>query len=67
MSLVVQYRTSDIQSERSRVVRELSRSGSGDGALHESFFVDDPKRFTRPKFGWVNALFDQTFRLTSET
>lgn len=67
MSLVVEYRTSNVQSERTRVVRELSRSGAGDGALHESFYVDDPKRFTRPKFGWVNALFDQTFRLASES
>jgi meiotically up-regulated gene 157 (Mug157) protein len=61
MSLVVEYRTSDVAAERTRVVGELSRSTAGDGALHESFDVNDPKRFTRMKFGWVNALFDQTF------
>lgn len=61
MSLVVQYRTSAGDAERKTVVRELARSQAGDGALHESFDVNDPKRFTRPKFGWVNALFEQTF------
>jgi hypothetical protein len=62
MSLVVEYRTSAEDSDRKRIVRELSRSDAGDGALHESFDVNDPRRFTRVKFGWVNALFDQTFR-----
>jgi meiotically up-regulated gene 157 (Mug157) protein len=62
MSLVVEYRTSAADSERNRVVSELSRTEAGDGVLHESFDVNDPKRFTRPKFGWVNALFEQTFR-----
>jgi meiotically up-regulated gene 157 (Mug157) protein len=62
MSLVVEYRTSAYDSDRNRIVHELSRSDSGDGALHESFDVNDPKRFTRERFGWVNALFQQTFK-----
>jgi meiotically up-regulated gene 157 (Mug157) protein len=62
MSLVVEYRTSAYDADRRRIVHELSRSDAGDGALHESFDVNDPKRFTRARFGWVNALFEQTFR-----
>jgi len=62
MSLVVEYRTSAYDSDRRRIVHELSRSNAGDGALHESFDVNDPKRFTRARFGWVNALFEQTFK-----
>jgi uncharacterized protein len=62
MSLVVQYRTADGEPERGKVIRELVDSESGDGALHESFDVNDPKRYTRERFGWVNALFEQTFR-----
>ena len=62
MSLVVEYRTSAYDSDRRRIVHELSRSNAGDGALHESFYVNDPKRFTRERFGWVNALFEQTFK-----
>ena len=61
MSLVVQYRTAADEPERGKVVRELVNSESGDGALHESFDVNDPKRYTRERFGWVNALFEQTF------
>jgi meiotically up-regulated gene 157 (Mug157) protein len=62
MSLVVQYRTSQAETERKRIVRELARTNAGDGVLHESFDVNDPKRFTRTRFGWVNALFEQTFK-----
>jgi uncharacterized protein len=61
MSLVVQYRTAASSPERGRVLRELVDSEAGDGALHESFDVNDPRRFTRERFGWVNALFEQTF------
>ena len=62
MSLVVEYRTSAYDADRRRIVHELSRSDAGDGALHESFDVNDPKKYTRERFGWVNALFEQTFR-----
>ncbi|HXN08778.1 MAG TPA: glycoside hydrolase family 125 protein [Candidatus Acidoferrales bacterium] len=61
MSLIMEYRTAAKSSEKDRIVRELALSNSGDGALHESFDVNDPHRYTRPKFGWVNALFEQTF------
>jgi uncharacterized protein len=61
MSLIMQYRTASGNVEKNRVVRALSLSNAGDGALHESFDVNDPHRYTRPKFGWVNALFEQTF------
>ncbi len=61
MSLIVEYRTAGGNRERDRVVKELALSNSGDGALHESFDVNDPRHYTRLKFGWVNALFQQTF------
>ncbi len=63
MSLVVQYRTAASDPERGRVLRELADSEAGDGALHESFDVNDPRRFTRERFGWVNALFVETFNI----
>lgn len=62
LALVVQYRTARGEHERSTVLRELAGSSIGDGALHESFDVNDPHKFTRDNFGWVNALFVQTFR-----
>ncbi|MDQ2818568.1 MAG: glycoside hydrolase family 125 protein [Candidatus Eremiobacteraeota bacterium] len=65
MSLVVQYRTASGLDERGAVIKQLAASGAGDGALHESFDANDPRRFTRSKFGWVNALFEQTFGSSS--
>ncbi len=61
MSLIMQYRTASHNTEKDRIVSELALSNAGDGALHESFDVNDPRRYTRPKFGWVNALFEETF------
>lgn len=61
MSLIVEYRTAEREDERSSMVRQLAVSHAGDGALHESFDANNPRRFTRSRFGWVNALFEQTF------
>lgn len=61
MSLIMEYRTANSRHEQQRVVSELALSNAGDGLLHESFDVNDPRRYTRPRFGWVNALFEQTF------
>ena len=48
MSLIVQYRTATGAEEKNQIVRELALSNAGDGALHESFDVNDPRRYTRP-------------------
>ena len=39
------------------MVQYLLASDPGDGHLHESFYVDQPKEFTRSNFGWPNSLF----------
>jgi len=48
---------SDIEKED--VLRELLAADPGDHLLHESFDPNDPRRFTRPDFGWPNALFSE--------
>jgi len=62
LSLVIQYRTAVSQAERDQIVQALAQSSAGDGTLHESFDVNDPHKYTRATFGWVNALFAQTFK-----
>ena len=62
LGLVVQYRTATDRGEKRAIVKALAASSTGDGTLHESFDVNDPHKYTRESFGWVNALFDQTFR-----
>ena len=61
MSLVVEYRTATRGWEQQHVLQMLADSHAGDGVLHESFDVNDPRHFTRERFGWVNALFQETF------
>ena len=51
--------TATTQSEKTDVLNQLLASDPGDHLLHESFNPDDPKQFTRPDFGWPNALFSE--------
>ncbi|WP_263384353.1 glycoside hydrolase family 125 protein [Granulicella arctica] len=49
--------TSDTEIRRSLVM--LKASSAGSGFMHESYFKDDPKRFTRTWFAWANTLFGE--------
>ena len=56
LALLAQGLTSTDPAEKAKVLSELLASDPGDGRLHESFDPNDPKKFTRPDFGWPNAL-----------
>jgi meiotically up-regulated gene 157 (Mug157) protein len=43
--------------EKADAVELLATTTGGTGLMHESFHVDDPRRFTRAWFGWANAMF----------
>ena len=64
LALIMQGMTSTSQSERQDVVNELLASDPGDHLLHESFDPNDPTKYTRPDFGWPNALFSE-YMMTS--
>lgn len=57
LSLTMQALTSDDEAERTRLAELLLRTDGGTGSMHESFHVDDSATFTRPWFGWGDALF----------
>ena len=59
LALVMQGMTATSQTERLDVVNQLLASDPGDHLLHESFDPNDPARYTRPDFGWPNALFSE--------
>ncbi|HET7814103.1 MAG TPA: glycoside hydrolase family 125 protein [Candidatus Baltobacteraceae bacterium] len=59
LALIMQGLTADSQTEKQDVLNQLLASDPGDHLLHESFDPNDPKRFTRPDFGWPNALFSE--------
>ena len=59
LALVMEGLTASSQTEKQDVLNQLLASDPGDHLLHESFDPNDPKRYTRPDFGWPNALFSE--------
>ncbi len=59
MSQMVYALTSSSDAEIRRALATLQSSTVGTGFMHESYFKDDPKQFTRPWFAWANTLFGE--------
>jgi uncharacterized protein len=56
MSQVMFALTSSSPQEIRTAVAMIKRSSAGTGFIHESYFKDDPARFTRAWFAWANTL-----------
>ena len=56
MSQVMFALTSSSPHEIRTAVAMIKRSSAGTGFIHESYFKDDPSRFTRDWFAWANTL-----------
>ena len=63
LDLLAEALTTRSRGEQRRLVDSLLASDPGDLRLHESFDPSDPKQFTRPDFGWPNALFVELVRI----
>lgn len=59
MSQIIYALTSTRDDEIRRALEMLKKSAAGFGFMHESYFKDDPKRFTRAWFAWANTLFGE--------
>jgi hypothetical protein len=59
MSQMMYAFTSTNDAEIRKALAMLKRSASGFGFMHESYFKDDPRRFTRAWFAWANTLFGE--------
>lgn len=59
LALVMQGLTSTKEDEIRRCLVTLQETHAGTGFMHESFNVNDPKKFTRPWFAWANTLFGE--------
>ena len=57
MGIIGRALTSTEDQEIRSCLEMLKRSHAGTGFMHESFNKDDPKKFTRKWFAWVNNLF----------
>jgi meiotically up-regulated gene 157 (Mug157) protein len=59
MSQIIYALTSSQDSEIRHALSMLKASAAGTGFMHESYFKDDPARFTRNWFAWANTLFGE--------
>ncbi len=64
LAQLAQGLTTKDKNEQIAALKMLLASDSGDHRLHESYLPNNPKVYTRPDFGWPNALFAE-FVLTA--
>jgi meiotically up-regulated gene 157 (Mug157) protein len=57
MSIITHAFNSDDDAEIRQCLQWLKTTHGGTGFMHESFHKDDPTKFTRTWFAWVNGLF----------
>ena len=59
MATIMQALTSENKDEINSCLEILKKSHAGTYFIHESVNVDNPKKYTRPWFGWANSLFGE--------
>ncbi|MFC1751572.1 glycoside hydrolase family 125 protein [Patescibacteria group bacterium] len=59
MATIMQALTSSNENEITSCLRILKKTHAGTYFMHESVNVDNPKKYTRPWFGWVNSMFGE--------
>jgi meiotically up-regulated gene 157 (Mug157) protein len=59
MSQTIYALTTNSDEEIRKVLAMIKASSVGTGFVHESYFKDDPKKFTRAWFAWANTLFGE--------
>jgi uncharacterized protein len=59
MSQIIYAFTSHSDAEIRAMLRMLKTGSAGTGFIHESYFQDDARRFTRSWFAWANTLFGE--------
>ena len=59
MSIIMRAMTSTSDDEIKMCIKMLRDTDGGTGFMHESFHKDNPEKFTRKWFAWVNTLFGE--------
>mgnify|MGYP001376056617 FL=1 len=57
IAIAMEGLTSDDPEEKRRKLQLLVETDGGTGMIHESFDVNDPRKFTREWFSWANMMF----------
>jgi hypothetical protein len=63
LGIVMQGLTAESEQEKQAMLAFALATDPGDGRLHESLNPDDKMQYTRPDFGWPNALFAEFIML----
>jgi len=66
MSIIMRGMTSTDENEIRNCIQMLRKTHGGTGFMHESFYQDDAKKFTRKWFAWANTLFGEFLWKTLE-
>lgn len=59
LTYIVQALTTADNNEKRSCLELLLKTHAGTGFIHESFYKNDPKKFTRSWFAWANTLFGE--------
>jgi meiotically up-regulated gene 157 (Mug157) protein len=59
MSQMIYALTSTLDEEIRTTILTLKSSAAGTGFMHESYFKNDARHYTRPWFAWANTLFGE--------
>ena len=59
MSIIVRALSSSDDAVIAGALKTLRNTHAGTGFMHEAFDQDDPARFTRKWFAWVNGLLGE--------
>ncbi|GAA3759433.1 glycoside hydrolase family 125 protein [Terriglobus aquaticus] len=59
MAILFRALTSSSDAEITQCLRTLVNTTNGTHFMHESFYKDDPSKYTRPWFAWANGLFGE--------
>jgi len=57
IALAMQGLTTDDKNEKERILNQLVACDAGTNLMHESFHVNDPRKYTREWFSWANMMF----------
>jgi meiotically up-regulated gene 157 (Mug157) protein len=59
LSYIMRAMTSEDKDEIAYCIQMVKETHAGTGFIHESFFRDDPQKFTRKWFAWANTIFGE--------
>lgn len=59
IGIMMQAMTTRDDNEIRACIKQLKATAISTGQMHESFYKDDPEKFTRKWFAWANSLFGE--------